>query len=51
MAPEALVYLPGVVPALNLACRAYAAPGETVLTVVPAYPPFLEAPGLQGRGS
>jgi len=49
VAPEALVFLPGVVPALNLACRAYAAPRETVLTVVPAYPPFLEAPGLQGR--
>ena len=49
VAPEALVFLPGVVPALNLACRAYAARGETVLTVVPAYPPFLEAPGLQGR--
>ena len=46
---ESLVFLPGVVPALNLACRAYAAPGEAVLTVVPAYPPFLEAPGLQGR--
>ena len=49
VAPDALVYLPGVVPALNLACRAYAAPGEAVLTVVPAYPPFLEAPGQQGR--
>ncbi len=46
---EALVYLPGVVPALNLACRAFAGPGEAVLTVVPAYPPFLEAPRLQGR--
>ncbi len=45
----ALVFLPGVVPALNLACRAFAARDEAVLTVVPAYPPFLEAPGLQGR--
>ena len=49
VSPDALVYLPGVVPALDLACRAYAAPGEVVLTVVPAYPPFLEAPGQQGR--
>ena len=49
VAPEWLVYLPGVVPALNLACRAYAEAGEDVLTIVPAYPPFLEAPGLQGR--
>ena len=49
VAGEWLVYLPGVVPALNLACRAFAAEGEEVLTIVPAYPPFLEAPGLQGR--
>ena len=49
VAPEWLVYLPGVVPALNLVCRAYAEAGEGVLTIVPAYPPFLEAPGLQGR--
>ena len=49
VAAEWLVWLPGVVPALNLACRAFAAAGETVLTVVPAYPPFLDAPGLQGR--
>ena len=49
VAAEWLVWLPGVVPALNLACRAFAAAGETVLTVVPAYPPFLAAPGLQGR--
>jgi cystathionine beta-lyase len=47
--PEWLVFLPGVVPALNLVCRAYAAPGEAVMTVTPVYPPFLEAPGFQGR--
>ena len=46
---EWLVWLPGVVPALNLVCRAYAAAGESVLTVVPAYPPFLHAPENQGR--
>jgi cysteine-S-conjugate beta-lyase len=46
---DSFVWLPGVVPALNLACRAFAAAGEIVLTVAPAYPPFLEAPGLQGR--
>ncbi|MGZ4200267.1 MAG: MalY/PatB family protein [Thermoleophilia bacterium] len=49
VAAESLVFLPGVVPALNLACRAFAAPDEAVLTVVPAYPPFLEAPVRQGR--
>lgn len=47
--PEWLVFLPGVVPALNLVCRAYAAPGEAVMTVTPVYPPFLDAPGFQGR--
>jgi cystathionine beta-lyase len=47
--PEWLVFLPGVVPALNLVCRAYVAPGEAVMTVTPVYPPFLEAPGFRGR--
>ena len=47
--PDWLVWLPGVVPALNLACRAFAARGETVATIVPAYPPFLAAPDFQGR--
>ena len=47
--PEWLVFLPGVVAALNLVCRAYAAPGEAVMTVTPVYPPFLDAPGFQGR--
>ena len=47
--PEWLVWLPSVVPGLNLACSAFAAPGEAVLTITPAYPPFLEAPAAQGR--
>jgi cystathionine beta-lyase len=47
--PDWLVWLPGVVPGLNLACRAFAGPGEAVMTVTPAYPPFLEAPPDQGR--
>jgi cysteine-S-conjugate beta-lyase len=49
IAPEWLVWLPSVVPGLNLACRAFAGPGEAVLTVTPVYPPFLEAPPDQGR--
>jgi len=44
-----LVWLPSVVPGLNLACRAFAEPGEAVLTITPVYPPFLEAPPAQGR--
>jgi cystathionine beta-lyase len=47
--PEWLVWLPSVVPGLNLACRAFAAAGEDVMTVTPVYPPFLEAPSYQGR--
>jgi cysteine-S-conjugate beta-lyase len=46
---EWIVWLPGIVPGLNMACEAFAAPGETVLTVRPAYPPFLEAPEQRGR--
>jgi cysteine-S-conjugate beta-lyase len=48
--PEWLVFLPGVVPALNLVCRVFASPGDEVMTVTPVYPPFLEAPPLQQRG-
>ena len=44
-----LVWLPSVVPGLNLVCRAFAGPGEAVMTITPAYPPFLEAPPAQGR--
>ncbi|HEY5387527.1 MAG TPA: PatB family C-S lyase, partial [Thermoleophilia bacterium] len=47
--PEWLVWLPSVVPGLNLACGAFAAPGDQVLTITPVYPPFLQAPGARGR--
>lgn len=47
--PGWLVWLPGVVPGLALAALAFAAPGEAVLTVLPAYPPFLEVPRDHGR--
>lgn len=42
-----LVWLPGLVCGINLACRSV--DGE-VLTATPVYPPFLSAPGLSGRG-
>jgi cystathionine beta-lyase len=48
--PEWLVWLPGLVTALNVICRAAAGPGEEVLTAVPVYPPFLSAPKYSGRG-
>ena len=47
--PEWLVWLPGLVTGLNLACRAAAVRGEEVMTAVPVYPPFLTAPGLSHR--
>lgn len=42
---EWLVWLPGVVPGLNMACRALAEPGGAVLVPTPVYYPFLSAPG------
>ncbi len=47
--PEWLLWLPGLVPALNTAARAFAERGESLITCVPVYPPFLTAPGNQGR--
>ncbi len=44
-----LFWLPGLVPALNLASRAYAVADEGVMTCTPVYPPFLSAPGWSGR--
>lgn len=44
--PNWLVWLPGLVSGLNIACRAV--DGE-VLTATPIYPPFLSAPHFSGR--
>ncbi len=46
--PEDLVFIPGVVTGLDLACHAFARPGEGVLVQPPVYPPFLGAPGTSG---
>ena len=43
---EWIVWLPGLVTGINLACRAV---DGDVLTATPVYPPFLSAPGLSGR--
>jgi cystathionine beta-lyase len=42
--PGWIVWLPGLVPGLNIACRSVGEPGDAVLTTVPVYPPFLSAP-------
>jgi len=44
-----LVWLPGCVPALNMACRACGKPGSSVMTCSPVYPPFLSAPENAGK--
>jgi cysteine-S-conjugate beta-lyase len=49
VAPEWLVWMPGLVPALNTASRAYEQPGDGVLTCTPVYPPFLLAPEWQNK--
>jgi cystathionine beta-lyase len=46
---EWLVWMPGLVPALNAATRAYGEQGDAVLTNTPVYPPFLSAPVWQGK--
>ena len=44
-----LVWLPGLVTGLNVACRAVGSPGDEVITATPIYPPFLTAPVHAGR--
>ncbi|WP_330926765.1 PatB family C-S lyase [Candidatus Sororendozoicomonas aggregata] len=49
--PQWLVWLPGLVTALNISVRSVAREGETVVVPVPVYYPFLMAPELGGRKS
>ncbi len=44
-----LVWLPGLVTAIHLACRVVGRPGEAVMTCRPAYPPFFKAPPAAAR--
>lgn len=46
VSPEWIVWLPGLVTGLNIACRAV---DGDVLTATPIYPPFLSAPHFSGR--
>ena len=41
--------MPGLVPALNVACRAFGNDWDEVLTFAPVYPPFLSAPELSRK--
>lgn len=47
--PEDIVYLPGLVSGLNIACRAVGEVGDAVIVQTPVYPPFLSAPLNQQR--
>jgi cystathionine beta-lyase len=47
--PEWLVWLPGLVCGLNVACRAVGRAADEVLTFTPIYPPFMSAPPLSQR--
>lgn len=49
--PSWIVWLPGLVCGLNVTARAFAQPGEEVLTLTPVYPPFMTAPRNSGRVS
>ena len=44
-----LNWLPGLVPAINLCCRAFAGETDSIMTATPVYPPFLTAPEYAGR--
>lgn len=48
VAPESLVFTPGVVTAFNVACRAFCTAGDGVLVQSPVYPPMRTAPANFG---
>jgi cystathionine beta-lyase len=41
-----IVWTPGVVPAFNMACKAFCKPGDAVMVQTPNYPPLLAAPKI-----
>ncbi|MDP1651931.1 MAG: PatB family C-S lyase [Rhodocyclaceae bacterium] len=47
--PDWIVWLPGLVSGLHVACRAVGTSGDGVFTATPVYPPFLSAPVESGR--
>lgn len=48
--PDWIVWIPGTVSGLHIACRAIGRPGDGVVTFTPIYPPFLAAPRHVDRG-
>ena len=47
--PAWIVWLPGIVPGLRLACDLRGASGDEVIVCPPVYPPFFKAPALADR--
>ncbi|MBM4130004.1 aminotransferase class I/II-fold pyridoxal phosphate-dependent enzyme, partial [bacterium] len=47
--PDWVVWLPGLVSGLTVACRAVGAPGDGVIVTPPVYGPFLRVPPLVER--
>ena len=47
--PAWIVWLPGLVTGLNVACRAVGEAGDGVFTASPIYPPFFSAPHFSDR--
>jgi len=47
--PAWLVWLPGLVPGIHLACAAAGRDGDAIATFTPIYPPFLQAPSRARR--
>ena len=46
---EWLLWVPGVVCALNVACATFGGPHDKIVTTTPVYPPFLTAPKNCGK--
>ena len=46
---EWISFLPGLVPAINLCCHAFANKDDSIITATPVYPPFLLAPKFAER--
>ncbi|MBT8447823.1 MAG: putative C-S lyase [Gammaproteobacteria bacterium] len=44
--PDWLLWMPGVVPAFHVICKAFCTAGDRILAQTPNYPPILRAPAL-----
>ena len=49
--PEWITFMCSLVPGIHAAIRCASKPGESVVTTVPVYPPFMSAPVLSERNS